>query len=86
MRTRLPWIAIYPREGTETSLPNSFSQLSTIAIYPREGTETRMCRAYKSRSQHCNLSPRGDGNSAAHAAEHITLIIAIYPREGTETR
>ena len=35
--------------------------------------------------QCCNLSPRGDGNSALrdfYAKEHV----AIYPREGTETR
>ena len=69
-------------------LPSSFNQLSTVGLQfiPARGRKPHRpwCSGFASRS-HCNLSPRGDGNSCYNDGGCFGLAIAIYPREGTET-
>ena len=78
-------IAIYPREGTETSQSPCPARHSLhIAIYPREGTETQ---------QHCWLAVLmalqfipARGRKLPFRGGHLfRRRIAIYPRKGTET-
>ena len=42
--TTLLYVAIHPREGTETGTLASNSSSKNVAIHPREGTETRPAR------------------------------------------
>ena len=75
-------IAIYPREGTETLSAGKDRGHGKIAIYPREGTETPALPAHRRGDRHCNLSPRGDGNTRARRVIKLTLILQFIPARG----
>ena len=76
-------IAIYPREGTETSHFCHCKNLLSLQFIPARGRK-RSNKFFNFFWANCNLSPRGDGNRIPARLASLDSI-AIYPREGTET-
>ena len=79
------WVAIYPREGTETmSSPSRFSSRICCNLSPRGDGNSRKYRA-KWASHALQFIPARGRKRASWEAIYSMVSVAIYPREGTET-
>ena len=78
-------VAIYPREGTETSVVSWTYTAFWVAIYPREGTETFPCWLISCWKWLQFIPARGRKQVCPWPTFNL-IIVAIYPREGTETK
>ena len=75
-------VEIYPREGTETTLPQTRFPSLLVEIYPREGTETFLTHKIATHDIKLKFIPREGTETGTYGASNTTVGLKFIPVRG----